>query len=629
MCGLAGYVSYKGGAGHSIDKMLESIKHRGPDARASKSFKILDHKIVLGHVRLSILDLSENANQPMVDYTERFTIVYNGEIYNFAEIKKQLKSKYKFKTDSDTEVILYAFIEWGSKCVKRFVGMFSIVIFDNIKLRLTFLNDRLGVKPLYFYQGKNFLSFASEIKALMTYSYFDKSINPSALTQFMQFGYIQPPLTIFSSVNKIEPGMILEYDISNQLMKYEKYWDVLDILKEYRNNTSNVDQLETYLETACTLRLTSDVPVCTFLSGGVDSALVTSVLAKTTQVCTISLGVEDTRYDEAPSAKETAANIGTEHIETYIREEEIKDLIRKLPYYYDEPFSDTSMFPTFLLSQFASERFKVALSADGGDEAFCGYYRYTFFNKWYWVHFLPTTLKRVFKFLIRNLTNLVGTRYFKLQLLSIKLTKICNILDSKSESQVYKNLNKYVSDERVTKILRHPSIDEGYFTELDSLIMDKNLHRLQAAMLIDYKTYVYQILTKVDRASMANSLEVREPLLDHKLIEFCAALDIKEKFRNGKTKVALRRILKKFVNSNIMTKGKKGFSIPMDIWLKNDLRDLVDEVTSEKAIQESAVFNLKEVSNIKDNFYKNGSSYIELWHLVVFQLWFSRWCSVK
>lgn len=626
MCGLAGYVQYGGHSIISINQMLNAIKHRGPDATGVRVFDLEETQVGLGHQRLSIIDLNSNANQPLSDQTDRYHIVYNGEVYNFNDIRKQLDSTYTFKTVSDTEVILYSFIEWGKECVEKFTGMFSIVIFDKLDLKITFFNDRLGVKPLYYYLNDEMLIFGSELKALMTYEGFDKSINHTAVTQFMQYGYIQPPLSIFTQVSKIVPGTIIEYDINKRTMLQTKYWDILDMPKTSNVAGVNPSELHKRIKSACQLRNISDVTICSFLSAGLDSSLVTALAAEDGPIHSVTLGVRDTRYDESDTARQISQSIGSIHDETYIEEKDIKTIIMKVNDYFDEPFSDTSMYPTYLLSKFASKNFKVALSSDGGDEAFCGYNRYLFFNRFSWIYRLPMPVKVLAKSVCHYFSQ--KDTYFRNRIpsLSLKFTKFGNVLSAKSEADVYRLLNTYINDDRVSEILHHTSIESGYYKELDDLIEKSKGNKLQAAMLIDYKTYVYQLLTKIDRASMANSLEVREPLLDHNLIEFCAKLSLKDKLSGNVTKIALKNILENYLPAKLISKNKKGFSIPIDNWLNNELRELVDDLTCYDEIQRSGVFKFDEVTKIKTKFYDSGVNYIELWHIVIFQLWYRKWC---
>lgn len=623
MCGIVGYISYQKDSSCDINKMLHSIKHRGPDAQDFKDFQIGNAKVVLGHVRLSILDLSHGADQPMIDVSGNYNIVYNGEIYNFKEIRNELESKYAFKTNSDTEVILYAYREWGKECVNKFIGMFSIVILDLLKNQLVFINDRLGVKPLYIYEDDNILIFSSELKGILQYEKVDKNINKKALTQFMQYGYIQSPLSIFEKVRKIEPGTIENHNISSRENKVEKYWSVEQLIQEHSTDINDLDEI---IQKACNYRMVSDVPVCSFLSSGIDSSLVTSLLSQNNKLNTITIGVDNVKYNEAELAKNIAKNLDTNHLEKYIQSENLVGLIEKLPYYYDEPFADTSIYPTYMVSQIASEKYKVALSSDGGDEAFGGYYRYVYFKKYYkFISKIPNSIKSFSSVVLRGLYKMGIFNLLNIQMISLKIKKILNSLEAKNISEFYENLNKYISNDRTNAILKKPEYENGYFKEFANIQSIAKNDILNTAMLIDYKTYIYQILIKVDRASMANSLEVREPLLDHNIISFAVNMRSNSKIDDNQTKVPLRKILSKYLDLDLLTKNKKGFAIPIDEWLRKDLKELVENLTSKKAIEKSGVFNYEEVEKIKKSFYSKKDDHIELWHIVTFQLWYNQW----
>jgi len=623
MCGVVGYISYQKNSSCDINKMLLSIKHRGPDAQDFKKFQIDNVEVVLGHVRLSILDLSDGADQPMIDESKNYNIVYNGEVYNFKEIRNELKSKYSFKTNSDTEVILYSYREWGKDCVNKFIGMFSIVILDLIKNEIVFINDRLGVKPLYIYEDNEMLIFSSELKGILQYEKVDKTINKKAVTQFMQYGYIQPPLSIFEKVRKIEPGTIEQYNISSRKKEVKKYWSIEQLIQK---NSSNINDLEEVIQKACEYRMVSDVPVCSFLSSGIDSSLVTAILSENYIVNTMTIGVDDIKYNEAKLAKKISKKLNTNHNEKYIQTEDLVSLIERLPYYYDEPFADTSIYPTYMVSQTARENYKVALSSDGGDEAFGGYSRYVYFKNAY--KFISRTPRVIKKFVSLILSFLYKRGFFSLiniQMASLKIKKILNSIEAKNINEFYENLNKYISNDRASNILRSFELENGYFKEFGNIQAISKNDILNTAMLIDYKTYIYQILTKVDRASMANSLEVREPLLDHNLISFAANVSSNSKINGNQTKVPLRKALFKYLDLDLLTKNKKGFAIPIEEWLRKDLKELVEKVTSKKAIEKSGIFNQEEVENIKEKFYSKKDDYIELWHIVTFQLWYNQW----
>lgn len=624
MCGIVGYVNYSSQEAPNINKMLSSIKHRGPDAQNFQCYDIENIEVVLGHVRLSILDLSHAAEQPMSDNQNRYHIVYNGEVYNFQEIKEEL-AEYQFLTNSDSEVVLYAYKKWGVECANKFIGMFSIVILDRVTNELIFINDRLGVKPLYIYQDDKIIIFSSELKGILQYSGVKRDINKKALTQFMQYGYIQPPLSIFNDVRKIEPGTIISISLLEKKQKQKRYWSVEDSI--WGPNKLNIDKLEDTLLKAFQYRMVADVPVCSFLSSGVDSSLVTSLLAAGSKLNTITIGMDDVRYNEADLARNIAHELKTKHVEQYISEYQLQQLVETLPFYYDEPFSDVSMYPTYLVSKIAVKNgFKVALSSDGGDEAFGGYYRYLFFKKYYKFLFrVPKCIKILLAYILKLAEKTRILNRLNIQMISLKIQKILNSLEADNVGEFYENLNKYISDDKVKKLLNDASLEKGHFNNFTILHEKYKADVLNVAMAIDYNTYIYQNLTRLDRSSMANSLEVREPLLDHSIIELALNLESRYKLEKNNTKLPLKEVLGKYLDLNFLTKKKKGFSIPIETWLRGDLKDLVEKHTSKKAIEKSGVFDFSVVEKIKTDFYHNNSSYIELWHVFIFQLWYQQW----
>jgi len=622
MCGVVGYVTYKD-QNLDIANMLKLLKHRGPDAQKYKEFNLENSlKLCLGHTRLSIQDLSHNADQPMSDIKDNYHIVYNGEVYNFNEIKTELITfGYEFKTSSDTEVILYSYIQWGMKAVERFIGMFSIVILDLISKELVFINDRLGVKPLYIYREQDILIFASEIKSILEYKKFKKNINPKALAQFMQYGYIQPPLSIFEKIEKIEPASVYRYSLAEQKIIKNKYWDVLNF-SDVRDEL-NIESLHDLLKKSFLYRTVSDVPISAFLSSGVDSSLLSAVLTKQNyELNTITIGVDDSKYNEAKLAKEIAKGLNTKHNEYYIDEKEVINLVEKMPFYFDEPFADSSMYPTYLVNKMASKKYKVALSADGGDESFGGYSRYLFLKNFSSIISLPKALKILLLYFINILEKTKILNLFNIPAIPLKLTKIKNVLKAKNISEFYESLNTYIGNEQLKSLCKNYTLDNGYFKEFDNI---ENNDLLNKAMLIDYKTYLYQVLTKVDRTSMANSIEVREPLLDHKVIEYAISISSDEKIVGKNTKKPLKDILSEYLDIGLLTKTKKGFSVPIEKWLRSDLESIVSKYINKKSIELSNTYNWNEVEKIKNKFYNGSDDYIALWHIFIFQMWYNQW----
>jgi asparagine synthase (glutamine-hydrolysing) len=560
----------------------------------------------------------------MSDINDKYHIVYNGEVYNFKEIREELIAiGYKLKTNSDTEVILYSYIQWGQDAVTKFTGMFSIVIYDTSLNELIFINDRLGVKPLYIYKEKDILIFSSEIKAILEYKNFKKKINNKALTQYMKYGYIQPPLSIFENITKIEAGTIMKFNINTQNMTKKIYWDILDFTKN--TDSLNINKLHNIIKKAFMYRTISDVPISSFLSSGIDSSLVSAVLSKeNNKLNTITIGVENPKYNEAILAKDIASSIGTKHSEYYIKEKDILQLVEEMSLYFDEPFADSSMYPTYIVNKIVSQQYKVTLSADGGDESFGGYLRYIFLKKYYKIIKLPKFIKKILLCSVNIIEKTKILNQFNITSISLKLTKIKNVLNSDNISDMYESLNTYVDNEQIRKVCKNYTFDNGYFKLFDKINKNNN-DFLNTAMCIDYKTYLYQVLTKVDRTSMANSIEVREPLLDHNIIEYAIGISSDSKIHDKITKKPLREILAEYMDLNLLTKTKKGFSIPIDIWLRTDLELIVNKYVNKQSILESDIFHWHEVEKIKNKFYNGSNDYIELWHIFIFQMWYDRW----
>ena len=383
MCGISGFADLNKKTGREIlEKMNRVLAHRGPDGEGYALFENAHAIVGLGHRRLSIIDLSEGGKQPKTFNTLHIT--FNGEIYNYQEIKKILEEKgHQFNSHSDTEVILHAYAEWGSEALQRFIGMYALVIYDEAKQRVFACRDRAGVKPFYYYLKDGLFLFGSELKALLQHPDFEKKINLDAAAAFMQFGYVPTPHCIFDHAHKLKPGYFLEFDLATGELQTQQYWNVYDAYNKPKLKISlpdAIDETEKLLTNAFQYRMVSDVPVGVFLSGGYDSTCVTALLQKnnTEKIKTFTIGVPDEGLNEAPFAKEIAAHLGTDHTEFYCTHKEAVEIVPELPYYYDEPFADSSAIPTTLVSRIAREKVIVALSADAGDEIFAGYNRYDY-----------------------------------------------------------------------------------------------------------------------------------------------------------------------------------------------------------------------------------------------------------
>lgn len=616
MCGLLGLIDYtKSTSEDTFREMLSSLAKRGPDSEGIDLFSQDSCSVLLGHRRLAIQDLSNHGHQPM-KYDNLVTI-YNGEVYNFKEIQQELLEKgYFFESDSDTEVILKAFHCWGIKSVDKFRGMFAFAIYDTDKHEITIFRDRVGVKPLYYSNTEKEFIFSSELKPLLKFPSFDKSLDFEAVSSYLQFGYIHAPKSIFSAAKKLLPGHYLKFNIDTKKLDINCYWDVTDYFEDKTNVTditAITDELESIIIESFNLRMISDVPVGTFLSGGVDSSLVTAVLQKYSDIPinTFTIGFEDKNYDESIYAKAIANHLGTNHTEYICKKEDALEIIKELPKIFDEPFADSSAIPTTLVSKLAKEKVSVILSGDGGDELFCGYSSYTLMEKRF------TSISKIpFKNSIKKLSDLIP---FPLVLLNginenlyTKFMKFRNLLEHDDIANAFKVSNSVFCKDEIDKL-----ISQEYFFNEDSI---SHVSTLEKMMISDFKGYLPDdLLVKVDRSTMSVSLEGREPLLDHKIIEFAARMPISFK----KNKSILKDILKRYVPEELFLRKKQGFGIPINSWLRNDLKYLLDEYLNEDLIKEYGIFNHKYVADLLTIFYAEKNDDRKIWTLLMFQMWFT------
>jgi len=627
MCGITGFIDFKCASQiHLLNDMVASLRHRGPDDQGAEIYPNNNCLIGFGQARLSIIDLSFFGHQPMTYH--HLTIVFNGEIYNYKEIRFELRRLgHTFISGSDTEVILHAYEQWGSDSVQQFIGMFVFAIYDKQKENIVFFRDRAGVKPLYYYQNDNLFLFGSELKSFHHHPSFEKVVSPEATNLYFKYGFIPAPYSIFKNCNQLEPGHFLTVDLANQKFEIQKYWDIIDcyrkpILKISYNDA--IDEVEKILVTACNYRMVADVPVGVFLSGGFDSTLVTAILQKdrTEKIKTFTIGLEG-ETDEAKFARETANYLGTDHTEQYCSTKEAKEIIPSLSYYFDEPFADNSAIPTILVSRLARRDVTVALSADAGDEVFCGYQNYRSLNRNIsLLNNIPNFSRVPISFLLSYLTKLpVGeNRLLKHQLVTIaanlridKQYRISHLFDE-MQSYPFHGMEKLLKNR-----------NESSYSNL--LSKDAFKDDISLAMAMDYRNFLpNDILTKVDRATMSVSLEGREPLLDHRLAEFVARLPIEFKFDGTTTKKILKDIVYRYIPKDKIDRPKSGFSIPINSWLKNDLRPILEEMLNEKMINHTGLLNSKEVTNLKNDFLKNrNDDRTIIWKIVQFQMWYSQW----
>lgn len=640
MCRIAGFWDFHHNQRYDVETtiraMRDSLSHGGPDDAGVYAHRNI--ALALGHRRLSILDLSPLGHQPMSNDRGTVWITYNGEVYNFKEVREELiKKHYAFLSNSDTEVILKAYEEWGLESVQKFRGMFAFALWDENKQELILCRDRAGVKPLYWYYRDGLFLFASELKAFHKHPGFRKNLDEKALAAFLRYGYVPTPHSIFKDTHKLEAGHFLIINRTQNLKKIN-YWDVKDYYSRGAEQEKNgywkgrseediANELESYLRESFNLRMVSDVPVGVFLSGGIDSSAVCALLAQEGhKLKTFTIGFYEQDYNEAEYARKVAAHLGTEHTELYCTPQEAFNIIPKLPELYDEPFGDPSGIPTHLVSQLARKHVKVSLSADGGDELFCGYTRYEIVGDK-----IKTLTGLPFPHLISKLLDAVNpdvalALYKKLSFLFPRYTnfrdryiKLRNVLRADSLSEQYRLANSYFTDEDLVEI----GLNAGHSAELDAESLDV-FHQM---MLIDFKTYLPDdILVKVDRATMAIALEGREPLLDHKLVEYVAGLPAAYKYKNGIQKYILKKILYKYVPKELVDRPKQGFGMPVYEWFKNDLKNLYQEYLNHDRIKKEGIFNAAAVERLLSDYVNDkGVNAHRLWFLFVFELWREKW----
>jgi asparagine synthase (glutamine-hydrolysing) len=633
MCGIAGYYSTQG----LFDKedlsiMTHALSHRGPDAEGF----YFDETAGLGHRRLSIIDLSVRANQPMTSSNDRYVISYNGEVYNFREIGAKLKTTtayndtINFKTSSDTEVILEAFAHYGSDFVHHLNGMFTIAIYDKTEKEMFIFRDRLGIKPLYYYWDENNFAFASELKGLTELAKIPKSINKSAVRDFLHLGYIPTPSSIYKNIFKMHSGSILR--VSRTGINIQKYWN---IKKKFYNNTVNDKQqalvkISDILMSSVQYQLKSDVPFGVFLSGGIDSSLITAqaVELSSMKVNTFSIGFEENTHNESEYAKAIAKYLGTSHHEFIVTYSDAINLIDNVFSTFDEPFADSSAIPTLLVSKLAKEYVTVTLSGEGGDELFLGYGAYK------WAERLHNPLIRLLRKPASNVFSKLSSRYKRIgKLLDFQNSNSLHTHIFSQEQYLFsqQELDNLLTDEFISSSLINETVFasnllsnfNNSITKSSIEVKERMLNHMESQALFDLAYYLPDdLLTKVDRASMQYSLETRVPYLDHRLVELAINLAPNLKFRDGESKYILKQILYQYVPKKYFERPKQGFAIPLLIWLKKELKFLIDDFLNEDVVNRFGFVKYKEVKTLKTAFL-NGDDYLynRLWVLIVLHKW--------
>ncbi len=648
MCGLAGFW----GRGLSADasanvarRMSGAIHYRGPDDAGHWADPTTG--IVLAHRRLAILDLSPEGHQPMLSRSGRYVIVFNGEIYNFREIRAELEDHHhqaalpRFRGHSDTEVMLAAFEAWGVEgAVERFIGMFAFALWDRERRALYLTRDRLGIKPLYYGWANNSLLFGSELKALAAHPDFGNEIDRGALALLMRHNCIPAPYSIYKGIHKLLPGTILTIRSPDEPPPVPApYWSARQVAEQGTRNLLQctdreaIEQLDGLLREAIRLRMVADVPLGAFLSGGIDSSAVVALMQAQSDrpVKTFSIGFAEEGYNEAKHAAAVAAHLGTEHTELYVTPDEAMAVVPKLPYMYDEPFADSSQIPTYLVSALARQHVTVSLSGDGGDELFAGYNRHVWGKKiWKRVGWMPLGLRRAGA---HAMTSVSPERWDELfrsggSLLrraarhrtpGDKLHKLAGVLGAESPEAMYRTLTSHWKDPAslVLGSVEPPTL-------LTSTAAWADLSDVTERMaFLDLVSYLPDdILTKVDRASMAVSLEARVPLLDHRVVEFAWRTPLAMKIRGGQSKWLLRQVLYRYVPRKLVERPKTGFGIPLHAWLRGPMRDWAESLLDGKRLREEGFFDAAQVRAKWVEHLSGTRNWAHaLWDVLMFQAW--------
>lgn len=643
MCGIAGFCNFKGDWQKNIERMCDKMYHRGPDA--SGVWASDDHRVVLGHRRLAIMDLSPAGAQPMVSRDGRYVIAYNGEIYNHASIRKKLLAEGKipaFRGTSDTETLLEAIAVYGLKdTLKMAKGMFAIALFDRKEHALFLARDRVGEKPLFYGKLKDDINngengdcfvFASDLGSIASLDGFTNSVNADIMGDYMRYGYISAPYTIYRGIWKLEPGKILKIKAPFDKPVIESYWSMVETAVSgqkslFRGSEAEAaEELERLLRESIAGQMVADVPVGAFLSAGIDSSTVVSLMqAQSAQkVRTFTVGMWEEQYNEAPAAKEIAAHLGTQHTEVYITEDDAKSVIPMLAGMFGEPFADSSQIPTYLVSKITREHVTVSLSGDGGDELFCGY------NTYYSIDRIWNKVSRIPGFLRQPASALLGLAAVsgKASLSTrARLLGAGSIEDMYLRSEIGEGL-KLVRREITGKApdfgpwdaIQSRRAGETWMDTYPAGLLEEGQHNLMLMDLLMY--HPDDILNKVDRTAMAVSLETRVPMLDKDVVEFAWTLPLSYRQDGGVSKKILRDILYRYVPRELMERPKKGFSIPLHRWLKQrELREWAESLLSPSFLEEQGLFDAAAVKKLWDDYILKNVWRPQIWYILMFQEW--------
>ncbi len=634
MCGICGIIrSNREVLTEEIESMKNVLVHRGPDDEGAffSAVKLPDRtvNIGLGHRRLSIIDLSANAKQPMSNENQQIWLTYNGEIYNFIELTDQLNSlSHTFKTKSDTEVIIHGYEQWGTACLHKFNGMFAFALWDEDKKQLFLARDRLGIKPLYYYHNSDTFAFASELKALLQIQDIPRQIDYQSVSDYLSWQFVPAPKTIFRHIKKLLPAHYLI--LTEKGLSCQRYWNV----REFSDNPGDLQpehyeqHIRSILTDSVKKRMISDVPLGAFLSGGLDSSTVVALMSKDSvkPTRTFSIGFDSEEYtSELKYAALVARACDTEHHERILSAPKLLELLSKLVWFMDEPFADHSMVPTYLVSQLARENVTVALSGDGADENFGGYpRRYLFAKKYSRYLQLPALLRNTSEGLFRKILQLVllcipGSNSKR------KLLKLDDMFQSAGLMRII-NLHNVVDTSLKKKIL-HRDIQREvnpFTTTVSVRYSESNSHNLLAELLtLDIENYMTNdVLTKVDRMSMANALEVRVPFLDHRLVELAAAIPTRLKIYQSKPKYIIKKAFRDLLPKKIIDRHKQGFGIPLNFWMQKELTEFTSQVLLDDCLKKRRIVDVRTIRQMLEATAAGKCNYArELWTVLMLELW--------
>lgn len=624
MCGICGYISKKTITVEQLKKMNDTMYHRGPNDSGEEIFDVAGgYSLGMAQRRLSIQDLSMLGHQPMHSSNERLIITYNGEIYNFLELREQLK-EYPFKSHCDTEVILAAYLKWGISCIEKFQGMFAISLYDRDTDTLYLVRDRIGKKPLYYWLDGENLVFASELKPIMEYPSFPRRIRKDVIKRYLFQQYICEPDSIFENVYKVEPGQIIFFE-KGKIKKW-KYWDIAKVYHEKKQESVGTyeeakEELKGILKDAVGKRMIADVPLGTFLSGGYDSSLVTAIAQEISEepVKSYSIGFNEEKYNEAKYAKEVAAYLGTQHTELYIDEKEMFAMVEDMTKYYDEPFADSSQIPSMLVSKLAAKDVTVVLSGDGGDEFFCGYNVYDRIAK---AQKLDTLGGMIYGVSQMPLIRKMGL----FEKLPLQVQAVAGNRNPLTKTQV----GSTAYPELIDKMTNVSGMPCRY--PVENIFEEKNWQ--ERRMLLDELTYLPgDILCKVDRASMKYSIESRCPILDVNVMEYSYRLPHAYKYDNGVKKRILKDIAYDYIPKELLDRPKVGFSVPLDKWLRGPLKDELLAMCDADYLKAQGIFDtdfmrqfMTEYLVTGDGGPSSGKNYSRIiWAYYVFQKWYQQY----